>query len=106
MSMKSLNDAGEQRDSSRPGKVAAEQLARAIATRYGFRPHDFSIVWDGGDFDTSRPQHEMMVKSNDGRHAAARIDNEALLQEDAWKYLRDVDAAFATLGRRTLARGI
>ena len=104
--MKSSSDPERRRDSRASGKIAAEQLVDAIASRYGFRSHDFSIVWDGGDFDAARTEHEMLISSKDGRQARAHIDDDALLRKDAWKYLREVDAAFASLRRRTSARGI
>jgi hypothetical protein len=104
--MKLFSNPEGRQGADRSGKAAVEQFASAVASRYGFRSQDFSIVWDGGEFDASRREHEMQVTSNDGRHAAARIDDEALLRKDAWKYLREVDGAFAKLARRASARGI
>ena len=104
--MKSFSNPANRRSSEHDGKVAAEQFAQAVATRHGFRSHDFSIIWDGGELDAARSDHEMMVLSKDGRHAAAHIDDDALLRKDAWKYLREVDAAFAQLARRAPNRGI
>jgi hypothetical protein len=65
------------------GVAAAEQFVKSVATRYGFRAQDFSIAWDGGDFDASRDEHELVITSKDGRRAAARIAGEALLRSDA-----------------------
>ena len=39
-------------------------------------------------------------------HGHRVFANEALLRRDAWKYLREVDEAFARLGRRASTRGI
>ena len=97
----------EKHGASEPaGMVAAEQFVESLATRYGFRAHDFSLTWDGGVFDASRNEHELVITSKDGRSAAARIADEALLRRDAWKYLREVDGAFARLSRRALKRGL
>jgi len=104
--MKSFSNPAKRLDSDHDGKIAAEHFAQAVATRHGFRAHDFSIVWDGGELDASRSDHEMIVMIKDGRRAAAHIDDDALLRRDAWKYLREVDAAFAQLARRPPNRGI
>jgi hypothetical protein len=88
------------------GKLEAEKMVGAVALRYGFRGDDFSIAWDGGKFDTSAAEHELLIMRNDGQRAAARIANGALLRKDPWKYFRDVDGAFAQLARRGLARGL
>jgi hypothetical protein len=104
--MNPMNETADTRDSSRPEKLEAEKIARAIAIRYGFRSRDFSIAWDRGDFDTARDEHELIITSNDGRRAAARIANEALLRKDPWTYLREVDGAFARLSRRATVRGL
>jgi hypothetical protein len=105
MSMKSSNNVEKRSASEASGVEAAEQFVKSLATRYGFRAHDFSITWDGGAFDASRDEHELVITSKDGRSAAARIADEALLRRDAWKYLREVDEAFARLGRRASTRG-
>jgi hypothetical protein len=104
--MKPLSDLKDNRDSSRVGKLDAERIAMTIAIRYGFRARDFSIAWDGGNFDAGRSEHELVITSNDGRRASARIDDDALLRKDPWKYLREVDGAFARLSRRTQSRGL
>ena len=106
MHTKSTDDRGKRSASQPPGVAAAEQFVKSVATRHGFRSNDFSIAWDGGDFDASRAEHELVITSKDGRRAAAHIANEALLRRDAWKYLREVDEAFAKLGRRASTRGI
>jgi hypothetical protein len=87
-------------------QLAAEKLVRDVAVRHGFRSQDFSLVWDGGNFDASRAEHELLIVIRDGRQAAARIDHAALLRGDSWKYLRDVDAALAKLRRRSRSRGV
>jgi hypothetical protein len=106
MSTKSINDPGKGGASQPPGVAAAEQFVKSVATRHGFRSNDFSITWDGGDFDASRDEHELVITSKDGRRAAAHIADKALLRRDAWKYLREVDEAFAKLGRRASTRGL
>lgn len=104
--MKSLNDPQDERALARSGKLEAETIADEIAIRYGFRPGDFTKSWDGGDFDAARSEHELVLTCKDGRRAAARIQDEALVHKDAWKYFRDVDRAFAQLRRRTATRGL
>jgi hypothetical protein len=106
MHTKSIDDRGKRSASQPPGLAAAEQFVEAVAIRYGFRSNDFSIAWDGGDFDPSRDEHELVITSKDGRREAAHIADEALVRRDAWKYLREVDEAFARLGRRASTRGI
>jgi hypothetical protein len=106
VSMESSNNVEKPSASEAFGVAAAEQFVKSLATRYGFRTHDFSITWDGGAFDASRDEHELVITSKDGRSAAARIADEALLRRDAWKYLREVDGAFARLSRRALKRGL
>ena len=96
----------DDQDVARVGKLEAEKMVGAVALRYGFRGDDFSIAWDGGQFDASASEHELLIMRNDGQQAAARIANEALLRKDAWKYFRDVDGAFAKLARRGLRRGL
>jgi hypothetical protein len=91
---------------ARVGKLEAEKIVGAVALRYGFRGDDFSIAWDGGNFDAAAAEHELLIVRNDGQQAAARITNEALLRKDPWKYFRDVDGAFAKLARRALTRGL
>ena len=104
--MKPTHNIEKQSASEPSAVVAAEQFVKSLAIRYGFRGHDFSLTWDGGAFDASRNEHELVITSKDGRSAAARIADEALLRRDAWKYLREVDGAFARLSRRTLKRGL
>ena len=104
-----MSTSGDPQDNvgaARAAQLAAEQLARDVAVRHGFRVQDFSLAWDGGNFDACRSEHELLITSRDGRQAAARIDHAALLLGDPWKYVRELDAAFAKLRRRSRARGI
>src|SRR5262245_11563575 len=82
----------------------AEKIVTAIASRYGLRPHDFTMAWDGGSFEPSRDEHELMIIRQDGSRANVRIDGDALLRRDAWKYFRDLETAFTQLNRRELPR--
>jgi len=95
----------DDQDVARVGKLEAEKMVGAVALRYGFRGDDFSIAWDGGQFDASASEHELLIMRNDGQQAAARIANEALLRKDAWKYFRDVDGAFGQIGQTRAQTG-
>jgi hypothetical protein len=88
------------------GRKEAEQIIEAVASRYGFRPRDFSIAWDDGAFDDARAEHRVTVRSADGREARTAIPHNALLQRNPWRYIRGVDAAFAALKRRDARRGL
>jgi hypothetical protein len=91
-------------ESTQVARREAEKIVIAIASRYGLQAHDFSIAWDGGNFQPSRPEHELTITRRDGSRAAARIGDEVLLRKDAWKYFRDLENAFAQLNRRVLPR--
>ena len=82
----------------------AEKIVTAIALRYGLRLRDFTMAWDGGSFAPSKDEHELMIVRKDGSQAAVRIDRDALLRKDAWKYFRYLEAAFVQLNRRELLR--
>jgi hypothetical protein len=84
----------------------SEEFVKALGIRYGFRERDYHMMWDGGEFEPSRSVHELMIAIDDGRRFATYIDHSALMHQDAWKYLRQIDDAFMTLGRRTTTRGI
>jgi len=91
-------------ESTHVARRQAETIVTGVAYRYGLRPHDFTIVWDGGKFEPSRSEHELAITRKDGSKAAARIRNDALLNRDAWKYFRDLESAFAQLNRRAVPR--
>jgi len=91
-------------ESTQVARREAEKIVIAIASRYGLQAHDFSIAWDGGNFEPSRPEHELAITRKDGSRAAARIGDDVLLRKDAWKYFRDLENAFAQLNRRVLPR--
>jgi hypothetical protein len=84
----------------------SERFIRELATRYGFRPRDFSLVWDDGEFEVSRPIHELAIVAADGRRSAARIAHSAVIRQDPWQYIRQVDAALMSLARRHDTRGL
>ena len=83
----------------------SEAFVRALATRYGFRPRDFSLVWDGGEFQVARAVHDLAIVAADGRRSAAQIADSALVRENPWQYIRQLDAALMNLARREEARG-
>src|SRR5262245_29579440 len=82
----------------------AEKIVTAIASRYGLRPHDFTMVWDRGSFEPSRGEHELVIIRQDGSRASVHIDGDALSRRDAWKYFRDLETAFTQLNRREFPR--
>ena len=84
----------------------SEIFVRALANRYGFRARDFSLVWDDGEFEASRSVHRLNIVSADGRRSSAEIPHNALMRQDPWKYIREVDSAFMDLARRGEVRGI
>jgi len=84
----------------------SEVFIRALATRYGFRERDFSLVWDGGEFEPSRSVHDLDIVAADGRRSAAQISHSALVHQDPWQYIRQVDAALMNLARRGEPRGV
>ena len=79
----------------------SETFIRALATRYGFRAHDFSMVWDDGTFQASHRVHQLEIIAADGRHSTAQIPHSALVRQDPWQ----VDDALMKLARRTETRG-
>ena len=91
-------------ESTQVARREAEKIVIAVASRYGLQPHDFSIACDGGNFQPSRPEHELTITRRDGSRAAARIGDDVLLRKDAWKYFRDLENAFVRLNRRRLPR--
>jgi hypothetical protein len=83
-----------------------KELITTIAEQHGFRERDYSLTWDGGQFDPRRSIHELLINIADGRQASTQIIYRVLSKHDPWKYMRDVDAAFETLNRRAWMRGI
>jgi len=81
-----------------------ERIVTALASSYGLRPHDFTIAWDGGSFEASRDEHELIMIRKDGSQAAVRIDRDALLRKDAWRYFRNLEPVFVQLNRREIFR--
>ena len=81
-----------------------ERIVMALASSYGLRPHDFTLAWDGGSFEASRDEHELMIIRKDGSQATVRIDQDALLHKDAWTYFRHLEAVFVQLNRREIWR--
>lgn len=86
--------------------IVPDELLMAIAERYGFRDGDYSLAWDGGEFDPSRAMHELAIVTADGRRAIARFSQADISQRDPWKYLPKLEAAFTQLARRGQARGV
>jgi hypothetical protein len=89
-----------------PAFTLPEELLTATAERHGFRAGDYSLVWDGGEFDPSRAVHELAIVTGDGRRAVAQLTHAALSRRDPWSYLPDIQAAFKQLGRRDQSRGV
>src|SRR5262245_9039965 len=82
----------------------AETIVTAVAYRYGLQPHDFTIAWDGGNFEPARSEHLLTITRNDGGRVTARIGDDVLRRKDAWKYFRNLESAFAQLNRRAIPR--
>ena len=84
----------------------SEKFVRAMATRYGFRSRELSLVWDDGELEPDRNQHQLTIIVADGRRSAAQIEHTALVRENPWRYFGDVDAALLKLTRRDETRGL
>jgi hypothetical protein len=84
----------------------SEAFIRALATRCGFRDGDFSLVWDDGEFQASRSTHDLAIVTADGRRSTAQISHSALVRQDPWQYIRQLDAALVNLARRGESRGL
>jgi hypothetical protein len=89
-----------------PASIVSEELLDGIAHRYGFRAGDYSLVWDGGEFDPARDVHQLVVVTGDGRHAVVELTHAAISQRDTWKYLGKIEAVFSQLARRKQTRGV
>jgi hypothetical protein len=63
---------------------------------------DYSAVWDGGEFDTAKDPHELVLAINDGRQVTMKISEEAL--GNPWRPLRAFEDAFRKLQRRARPR--
>jgi len=83
-----------------------EQLLEAIAQRHGFRTSDYSLVWDGGDFDPSRAVHELTNVTGDGWRAIAQLSDADISRRDPWKYLGKIESGFRQLAQRGQTRGV
>ena len=86
--------------SQRLPSIVPHALLQAIAERYGFRTGDYSLVWDGGQFDPSRGVHDLAFVVGDGRRAIARLNHADILPGDPWKYLGKLEAALDQLASR------
>lgn len=84
----------------------SEAFVSALGSRYGFRTRDYSLRWDGGQFQSSLEVHELAIVAADGRTVTAQIDDRALMHQDPWKYMRDIENAFAKLTQRKVKRGL
>jgi hypothetical protein len=81
-----------------------ERIVITLASCYGLRACEFTMAWDGGSFEASRDEHELVMIRKDGSQAAVRIDQDALLRKDPWKYFRYLEAVFVQLNRREILR--
>ena len=79
--------------------VEIEDLVAAVAARHGFRMRDCSLIWDGGQFVAERGTHTVGDHHKRWKRVLAEISRAALSDEDPWKYLRGVNAAFERLRR-------
>jgi hypothetical protein len=94
-----------QHQASDKPQLSAEHLVRAVAARHGFRVHDYALIWDEGEFDPSRPVHELAITMRDGRSATVEVQAEALGLGNPWLYFPRIETALATLRRRSSNRG-
>jgi hypothetical protein len=46
-----------------------KEIIRTIAERHAFGTRDYSLTWDGGQFDPSRSVHELIITVADGSHS-------------------------------------
>ena len=92
-------------DRLRFAQAELEDRIGSFATRYGFRPKDFHLTWDGAHLDPSRTIHELVITTQDGRRAEMAVSHETLLARDPWTHVRDIEAALSKLQRRTGGRG-
>ena len=65
-----------------------------------FGSRDYSLIWDGGQFDTSRSVHELLITVADGRQVTTQIIHGGVLEADSWIHVHDVGIAFENLNRR------
>jgi hypothetical protein len=83
--------------------VMLDSLILAAAARQGLRTYDFSVVWDGSEFDPFRDIHELMITTRDGRQAVVRLEDEAL--SEPWRTLGPIQDAFRCLTKRVRPDG-
>jgi hypothetical protein len=82
-----------------------DEFITAIAQSYGFKNRDFSVIWDGGSFDGTRVIHNLVIETADGRQSTLQIGHSDLGRRDRWKYVHQIQVAFAGLARRNAPRG-
>src|SRR5262249_11274711 len=95
------------RRQDRAGKMEIADLesnVTAVAYRCGMQTHDFTIAWDGGSFEPSCDEHELVIIRKDGNQATVRIDRDALVRRDTWMYFRDLETALTQQNRRKSLR--
>ena len=83
-----------------------KELIRTIAERHMFGTRDYSLTWDGGQFDTSRSVHELLITVADGRQVTTQIIHEVVSKHDSGTYVHDVGIAFENLNRRASIREV
>ena len=75
-----------------------EDLIGAVGERHGFRASDYTVMWDGGQFDAARDVHELAIKSIGGTLAMATLSPLAL--SNPWTSLWQIEEAFRSLARQ------
>jgi hypothetical protein len=75
-------------DQWQAGIIHSEEFVRILASRYGFRARDLSLMWDGGKFDARKETHDLRIQTADGRSFRSQIQGTAIAQQNAWSYLR------------------
>ena len=83
-----------------------KELIRTIAERHMFGTRDYSLTWDGGQFDTSRSVHELLITVADGRQVTTQVIHGGFLRADSEIHLHDVGIAFEYLNRRASIRQV
>ena len=79
-----------------------DALIAAVAARNGFRASEYSVEWDGGDFEPGRAVHDLVIIAADGRRASTQLQDSGL--RDLWNSVVPIEQAFKQLQRRARPR--
>jgi len=69
-----------------------------LALRYGLRPGDLRVEWDGGTTEMITGTHHLVIAASHGDHSVTVIlDHDALMRHDQPYYLARLESAIAKL---------